>query len=73
MNYKKPKHVCDMPLLNSTIKEQRNPAAYALVASIKGSIKSLDFRKSSQHGKLIEDPAATYVMIPSFHQGFTLP
>lgn len=54
MSYEKPRHVYGMALLNSTVKEQRNPAAYALVASIKESIKSSVFRKSTQHGKLFD-------------------
>lgn len=54
VNYKKPRHVCDMALLDSTIKEQRNPAVYALVASTQGSVKSSDFRKTAQHRKLFD-------------------
>lgn len=54
VSYEKPRHVYGMALLNSTVKEQRNPAAYALVASIKEGIKSSVFRKSTQHGKLFD-------------------
>lgn len=54
VNYK---CVCDTALLNSAIKEQRNPAAYAFVASIK-----LRFQKLHSAWKIIWLIAAIYVM-----------